>query len=97
MLGEPWPKIVITTQSLDDAGREECLRQLYQFEAAIRSKRRRLNNDCISCDKCWGEFSTRKMKWVVPGNDGNNNTERLVADGDLATLVIAEDLILEIN
>jgi hypothetical protein len=97
MLGEPWPEIIIATQSLDDAGREESLCQLYQFEAAIRSKRRRLENDCISCNKCWDNFTTRKMEWVVPGDDGNSDTERLVADGDQATVVIVEDLVVEIN
>jgi hypothetical protein len=94
---EPWTEVVITTKDLDDTRREELLGQFTHLQVAVRSERRRLDDDRVTGEHGWGDLASSKMNREIPWHDADADTERCVSDNDLLGLVLLHDLLLQLE
>lgn len=97
MGGKPRAKVVITTQDLDDTGREVLLCEFNELQIAIRGEWRWFDNDGVSGNQCRGNLAASKMDREVPWYNTHRDTEGSISNNDLLVVVFLDDLFLELD
>jgi hypothetical protein len=97
MGSEPWAEIVITTEHLDDTRREELLGQFTHLQVAVRGERRWLDDDRVTGEHGRGDLASSKVYGEVPWHDTDADAERGISDDDLLSLILLNDLLLELQ
>jgi hypothetical protein len=91
---EPWTKVVVTAQHLHHTRREVLLCEFTKLQVAVRGEWRRLDNNGVSCDQCWGNLAASEMHGEIPWYDTNGDTKRSISDNNLLVIIFLNYLFL---
>jgi hypothetical protein len=93
---EPWAKVVIAADNLDDTGWEEVLGKLAELQVAVRSEGRWLDDDGAANQDSRGNLADSKLDGEVPWDDTDGDTDGSITDDDLAVAVLLNLLIFDL-
>ena len=73
------------------------LRELGQLQAAVRRKRRGLDNQGIASNQRRGDLGASQHDGEVPRHDGDSNAKRLVLDDNLVCVRLLDYFVRELK
>lgn len=97
MRSQQWAQALIAAERLHNTWWKELLRNLGHFQAAVRSERRGFQDDGISSQNRRDQLIQYQEERKVPWDDANGYTKWRVANCDLTSFCIFDDLWLEIE
>lgn len=95
MGGEPWTKVIIATEDLNDAGREELLGKFAELQTTVWCEGGWFDNNRVTTQDRGRELAAGKMDREIPGHDTDGNSEGCISNNNLLLAIFFDNLFLQ--